>query len=115
MPIKVERIEGALHQVTVEALAGHDDARSSYAVRPGGKMQWPVDDLLHAVDDDRRLHRFDIDQSLQAQNIAAVPVDQHRQPKGKAWPWNGLVCLNHESEDTAVLVHVMGMVVVMPM
>ncbi len=45
-----------------------------------------MDDVLDAVDHDRRRHALDVEDALDAEHVAAVDVEQHGEPDAERGP-----------------------------
>src|SRR5258708_38588486 len=76
---RVECGERALEIVALQAQTDEDEARAAVAVRPGIEMHRRMDDVLHAVQE-QRPRRTDVEEPFDAEDLRAARLQEHRQP-----------------------------------
>ena len=81
-----ERPKRALDQALLEATHDEHEARAPVVVGPAGEVGGRMDDVLDAMDHDRRRHIKDVQYPLDAQHIVPMDVEQHGEPDAESRP-----------------------------
>ena len=80
-----------------------DQPRASVGVGPRRHVDGRMDEMLHAVDGDRRGRARDVQDALHPQHLLAMAVEQHGQPQAEQGPVERPVEAEREGVDGLVV------------
>src|SRR5262245_48026810 len=96
------------HFMARDAAVDEDDTRAAVGVGPFGKRHRWMEDMVHAVDHDRRRLTAKVENSLDPQQVLSACAAQLSKPVRNRHPLEGFFERKYEAHDRCV-VAVMGM------